>query len=51
MNQLPSFDAYYKSDPNDNGLNDAAMLTFSKDKLNGLIKELTQNSIDAITQR
>ena len=51
MNQLPSFNAYYKLDPNDNGLNDAAMLTFSKDVLNALIKELTQNSIDALSER
>jgi len=51
MNKVPSFNSFQKPDPNDNGLNNAAILTFSKDVLDALIKELTQNSIDAIDKR
>ncbi len=45
------FNSFPKADPNDNGLNNAAILTFSKDVLDALVKELTQNSIDALTTR
>ena len=44
---MRKFDAYKKEDPGNNGLNNASILTFSKDVVNALIKELTQNSIDA----
>ena len=44
---MKKFDAYKKDDPGNNGLNNASILTFSKDVVNALIKELTQNSIDA----
>jgi hypothetical protein len=44
---MRKFDAYRKDDPGDNGLNNASILTFSKDVVDALIKELTQNSIDA----
>jgi hypothetical protein len=44
---MKGFNAYKKEDPGNNGLNNASILTFSKDVVNALIKELTQNSIDA----
>ena len=44
---MKKFNAYPKEDPGDNGLNNASILTFSKDVINALIKELAQNSIDA----
>ena len=44
---MKKFDAYKKDEPGNNGLNNASILTFSKDVVNALIKELTQNSIDA----
>ncbi len=44
---MNSFNSYKKEDPGDNGLNNASILTFSKDVIDALIKELTQNSIDA----
>jgi len=43
-----TFNAFPKPDPSDNGLNNAAILAFTKDPLNSLIKEMTQNSIDAL---
>lgn len=51
MQTKPSFNSFSKADPNDNGLNNAAILTFSKDVLDALVKELTQNSIDALVNR
>lgn len=45
-----TFNAFPKPDPSDNGLNNAAILAFTKDPLNALIKEMTQNSIDALPQ-
>jgi hypothetical protein len=51
MKTVPSFNSFKKADPNDNGLNNAAILTFSKDVLDALVKELTQNSIDALAIR
>lgn len=51
MKSDPSFNSFPKADPNDNGLNNAAILTFSKDVLDALVKELTQNSIDALATR
>jgi hypothetical protein len=44
---MKSFNAFPKPDPGDNGLNNASILTFSKDVIDALIKELAQNSIDA----
>jgi hypothetical protein len=44
---MKTFNAYPKDDPGDNGLNNASILTFSKDVIDALIKELAQNSIDA----
>jgi hypothetical protein len=44
---MKTFSAYPKEDPGDNGLNNASILTFSKDVIDALIKELAQNSIDA----
>jgi hypothetical protein len=49
MKIYPTFNSFPKGDPNDNGLNNAAILTFSKDVLDALVKELTQNSIDALS--
>lgn len=51
MKTEPSFNSFPKADPNNNGLNNAAILTFSKDVLDALVKELTQNSIDALATR
>jgi hypothetical protein len=42
------FDAFPKSEPGDNGLNNASMLTFEGEDLNAFVKEMTQNSIDAL---
>jgi hypothetical protein len=47
---MRKFGAYKKQDPGDNGLNNASILTFSKDVVDALIKELTQNSIDAMDE-
>jgi len=44
---MKSFNAFPKPSHGDNGLNNASILTFSKDVIDALIKELTQNSIDA----
>ena len=44
---MREFNAYGKPDPGNDGLNNASILTFSKDVVDALIKELTQNSIDA----
>jgi hypothetical protein len=44
---MREFNAYGKPDPGNQGLNNASILTFSKDVVDALIKELTQNSIDA----
>ena len=46
-----TFNPHRKHDFNDNGLNNAAVLTFSKDVLNSVIKEMTQNSIDALVNK
>jgi hypothetical protein len=51
MKIQPTFNSFTKADPNNNGLNNAAILTFSKDVLDALVKELTQNSIDALATR
>ena len=44
---MRKFNAYGKPDPGNDGLNNASILTFSKDVVDALVKELTQNSIDA----
>ena len=44
---MREFNAYGKPEPGNEGLNNASILTFSKDVVDALIKELTQNSIDA----
>ena len=44
---MRKFNAFGKPEPGDNGLNNASILTFSKDVVDALVKELTQNSIDA----
>ena len=43
----PSFNSSVKNERGDNGASNAAILTFNKDVIDSLIKELTQNSIDA----
>ena len=41
------FDAFPKLDINNTGLNDSAILTFTKDVVDSIVRELTQNSLDA----
>jgi hypothetical protein len=41
------FDAFPKVDINNTGLNDSAILTFTKDVVDSIVRELTQNSLDA----
>jgi hypothetical protein len=43
----PSYNSSVKNERGDNGASNAAILTFNKDRIDSLIKELTQNSIDA----
>jgi hypothetical protein len=43
----PSYNSSVKNERGDNGASNAAILTFNKDVIDSLIKELTQNSIDA----
>ena len=43
----PKYNSSVKNERGDNGASNAAILTFNKDKIDSLIKELTQNSIDA----
>ena len=45
-----TFKSFPKIDPSDNGLNNASILTFEDDKINALIKEMTQNSLDALAE-
>jgi hypothetical protein len=42
------FDSFPKAEPGDSGLNNAAILTFTRDPIDALVKEMTQNSIDAL---
>jgi hypothetical protein len=43
----PTYNSSVKNERGDNGASNAAILTFNKDVIDSLIKELTQNSIDA----
>jgi hypothetical protein len=45
--RYPSYNSSVKNERGDNGASNAAILTFNKDVIDSLIKELTQNSIDA----